>query len=222
MTQPITTDHGAYNFVRVYKGQSSRDPVTKQPIGMNGGIGELDSGAWVWYPQCLPISNPQQAIRLLDSINPEGTARFKRWWTAEQQRLEQVALEPVARPIKIVKCDDAPGSKLVYDDGSEEDVADAGEVVAFYKEGGPLQALALQIFGARYRAVQQETIRAELETPRAKMARELAEKRGAKKPGRPPGKATHHYSKAELLRRAARTPVMVAVSGEEGDENGHA
>ena len=181
--QPISTDHGDYNFVRVYKGQAARDPVTKQQIGVNGGVGELDSGAWVWYPQCLPIGNPNEAIKLLDSINPEGTARFKRWWVAEQDRQAAEELAPVVRPIKIVGCDEPPGSKLVYDDGSEEDVTDAGAVHAYFSKPGAVQNFAMAIFGTRHQAVKDEAIREELETDRSKLARTLTAQREAKKPG---------------------------------------
>ena len=181
--QPIKTDHGDYNFFMVYKGQASRDPVTKQPIGVNGGIGELDSGAWVWYPQCLPISNPNEAIKLLDSINPEGTARFKRWWVAEQDRQAQEALAPVVRPIKIVGCEEAPGSKLVYDDSSDDDVTDAGSVLAYFPRPGPVQDFAMHIFGTRHKAEKDAAVREELETDRSKLARQLDAQREAKKPG---------------------------------------
>ena len=183
MVQPITTDHGDYRFVRVYKGQASRDPVTKQPIGVNGGVGELDSGAWVWYPQCLPITNPSEAIKLLDSVNPDGTTRFKRWWVAEQDRQVQEALAPVVRPIKIVGCEEAPGSKLMYDDGSGEDVTDAGSVLAYFAQPGPVQDFAITIFGTRHKAEKDEAVREELATDRAKLARQLAAQREAKKPG---------------------------------------
>ena len=183
MTQPISTEHGAYNFIRVYKGQTARDPVTKQQIGVNGGIGELDSGAWVWYPQCLPITNPNEAVKLLDSINPEGTARFKRWWVAEQDRQADEALAPVVRPIKIVGCEESPGSKLVYDDGSDEDVTDAGSVLAYFPRPGPVQDFAMRIFGERHKATHDEAIRDQTETERARLARQLKARREAKKPG---------------------------------------
>ena len=183
MGQPITTSHGDYTFVRVYKGQTARDPVTKQQIGVNGGIGELDSGAWVWYPQCLPITNPNEAVKLLDSINPEGTARFKRWWVAEQDRQADEALAPVVRPIKIVGCEESPGSKLVYDDGSDEDVTDAGTVLAYFARPGPVQDFAMRIFGERHKATQDEAILDQTETERARLARQLKAKREARRPG---------------------------------------
>ena len=176
---PITTDHGVYNFLRVYKGQAARDPVTKERVGENGGMGELDSGAWVYFPQCLPITDPKQALRFLESVNTDAAARFKGWWNEEQVRAREEAAAPVARPIKIVACDEEPGSNLVYDDGTEEDVEDAGAVLAFFKEAGALQDFALMIFGARYKVDQAETIREELETPRAKLAREIKERQEA-------------------------------------------
>ena len=183
MVQPITTDHGDYRFVRVYKGQASRDPVTKQPVGVNGGIGELDSGAWVWYPQCLPITNPNEAIKLLDSINPDGTTRFKGWWVAEQTREAQEALAPVVRPIKIVGCEEAPGSRLVYDDDSGEDVTDAGSVLAYFARPGVVQDFAMSLFGTRHKAEKDEAVREALETDRAKLRRQWTAQREAKKPG---------------------------------------
>ena len=217
--QPISTDHGDYNFVQVYKGQTARDPVTRQQIGVNGGIGELDSGAWVWYPQCLPITNPNEAVRLLDSINPEGTARFKRWWVAEQHRQADEAMAPVVRPIKIVGCEEPPGSKLVYDDGSGEDVTDAGSVLAYFARPGPVQDFAMHVFGTRHKAAKDEAIRDETETDRAKLARQINAQREAKKPGakKQPGRpATRTLAKQAGTARPSQVFAGMATTESEG------
>ena len=219
MGQPITRDHGDFNFVRIYKGQTARDPVTKVAIGVNGGIGELDSGAWVWYPQCLPITNPNEAIKLLDSVNPDGTARFKRWWMAEQDRQAQEALAPVVRPIKIVGCDEPPGSKLVYDDGSDDEVTEGGAVLAFFSRPGPVQDFAMYVFGARFKREKAEAIREEIETPRAKFARELQTRREAQKPGRKPAQAKRATpGRKPLNPRLAHLAERVGVGAGEGED----
>lgn len=180
--QPINTEYGTLHFHKIYKGQASRDPVTKEVVGANVSVGELVNGSWVFFPKGQTITNPYAARRLLGTISNEAVERFNDWWNSEQARRLDEESAPVVRPIKIVPCEEMPKSKLVYDDGSEEDVTQAGDVIAFYKGNDALQAFAMQIFGARYQHTQTEAARDALETPRAKMQREVEDRRAAKKP----------------------------------------
>ena len=124
----------------------------------------------------------------------------------------------VARPIKIIATEEAPGSLLVFDDGTEEEVRQAADVLAFFKYPGPLQNFALTVFGARHEAVQADIVRDALETPRAKAKREMEERVGQKakplhkKPGRKPaGRPYPQYGH--------QRPQLLAVGVGEDDGN---
>lgn len=178
--QPVTSEYGELQFHKVFKGQQTRHFVTKEPMGLTGSIGELTNGSWVHFPKGTPIRDIAAAREFLQSVNPEACERFDAWREQEAQRQAEEAAAPAVRPIKIVACAEAPGSMLVFDDGADEPVTDAGDVVAFYSTPGALQEFALSIYRARYEQRQAATLRDELATPRAKLARELEAKRAAK------------------------------------------
>lgn len=154
MVQPVVDADGVKRlFTRVYYNQPN-----KERPGVQGAVGILDTGAWVYFPKGQEITHRERekVHRILQGADDSGLAgsRFDAWCTAmdakARDEVEAQAKNPKRRAIIIVECEDFPRSMLVFQDTGDE-VTERGDVDAWYSADSPVGALALQVFADRHR-----------------------------------------------------------------------